>query len=385
MLRVGIVADYREEGWASMDLTADMLLQYLASTTDVAGVRVQAPFRHRIGRLTRSPQGASVDRIVNRFFDYPRWLRAQNLDVDLYHIVDHSYAHLVHVLPRERTVVTCHDVDAFRPFIGGSSGSRLPRRLARRVLDGLRAARSVTCVSETTRAELIRYGLVAADRLVVVPQGVHPACSPLPNSDADRQAASLLGPAGVSIDLLHVGSTVERKRVDIALDITAAVARRFADVRLVRVGGPLTAAQRRQARDLRIDGRILELPFLRRDVVAAVYRRAALVLMPSDREGFGLPVVEALACGTPVVASDIPALREVGGEAAVFCSAGDRAAWVETVTRLLGDRRDHPAVWRARQDAGLARSQLFTWTQSAAGMAAVYRSLIGRQAWAPTA
>ena len=65
------------------------------------------------------------------------------------------------------------------------------------------------------------------------------------------------------------------------------------------------------------------LPFLDRATLAAVYRRSALVLLPSEREGFGLPVLEALACGTPVVASDIDALREVGGDAVRYCPAED--------------------------------------------------------------
>ena len=65
------------------------------------------------------------------------------------------------------------------------------------------------------------------------------------------------------------------------------------------------------------------MPLLDRDELADLYRRAALVLLPSDREGFGLPVVEAMACGTPVVASDIPALREIGGDAAAYCAPGD--------------------------------------------------------------
>ena len=114
VLRVGIVADYREENWPSMDLMADMLLQHLPSAADgVTAVRIEAPFSHRVGRLTRRGEPAVTDRILNRFFDYPRWLRSQDFDVDLFHIIDHSYAHLVHALPRERTIVTCHDIDTF--------------------------------------------------------------------------------------------------------------------------------------------------------------------------------------------------------------------------------------------------------------------------------
>ena len=383
MLTVALLADYREEGWASMDLTADMLLEHLQPIAGIQVRRISPPFRHRLGRLTSSG-GAVADRIVNRFFDYPRWLRSEAPSADVYHVVDHSYAHLVSSLPRDRTIVTCHDVDAFRPFTAEGSQSKLPLPLARRVLRGLRRARYVTCISQATRSELIGHQFLPPDRVVVVPLGVHPSCSAEPNPEADREAATLLGDAGQFIDLLHVGTTVERKRVDIAIETTAVVARRFDAARLVRVGGALTAVQRAQARSLGIADRVLELPFLSREVLAAVYRRAALVLMPSDREGFGLPVVEALACGAPVVASGIAALREVGGEVTTFCPPGHAAVWGNTVADLLTSRSARPLEWRARQAAGVAHAQRFTWARTAAVMAGVYRSMIDEQVWAPT-
>ena len=154
---------------------------------------------------------------------------------------------------------------------------------------------------------------------------------------ADAQADALLGPREGFVDLLHVGSTVPRKRLDMVLRISAAVRSRIAGVRLVRVGGPLTPEQREEAARLGMSDRLVELPFLDRDVLAAVYRRAALVLIPSDREGFGLPAVEATACGTPVIASDIPAIVEVGGDAGRVLSP--RGPWGV-------DRRGHPAAAR---------------------------------------
>ena len=378
-LRVGVVADLLEEGWPSMDLVADMLVAHLGEEDHaVETVLLRPAFRTRIGRLAGvNGRPLTIDRIINRFYDYPRWLTAETVRADVFHLVDHSYAHLVSALPRGRVVVTCHDTDAFRGLLGGGvSESRLPRRLARRVLDGLRAADIVACVSETTRRELVTLGLVPADRTEVVVNGVHPACSPRPDAAADRAAAALLGPVR-GPELLHVGSTIARKRIDVLLKVFHAIAATRADVRLIRVGGTFTREQSRMAVDLGIADRITVLPFLDRAVLAAVYRRATITLMTSDREGFGLPVVEAMACGTPVVASDIAALREVGGDAASYPSVGDLDGWRQAVTHLLDEKDARPVDWARRRDAALARASLFSWPAYARRMEALYARLAG--------
>jgi glycosyltransferase involved in cell wall biosynthesis len=378
-LRVGLVADLLEEGWPSMDLVADMLVAHLGEEGHaVETVLLRPAFRTRIGRLAGvNGRPLTIDRIINRFYDYPRWLTAKTVHADVFHLVDHSYAHLVSVLPRGRVVVTCHDTDAFRGLLGDSvSESRLPRRLARRVLNGLRAADIVACVSEATRHELVKLGLVPADRTEVVVNGVHPACSPRPDAAADRAAADMLGPLR-GPELLHVGSTIARKRIDVLLKVFHAIAATRADARLIRVGGTFTREQSRMAVDLGIADRITVLPFLDRAVLSGVYRRATIALMTSDREGFGLPVVEAMACGTPIVASDIAALREVGGDAASYASVGDLDGWRQTVTHLLDEKDARPVEWARRRDAALARASLFSWSAYARRMEALYTRLAG--------
>ena len=116
-LRVAIIADYLEEGWPSMDLVADMLMEHLASehAGAVDATLVRPPMRRRASRLFAGAR--SFDRVLARFFDYPRALRRSAARFDVYHVVDHSYAHLVHALPAERTLVTCHDLDTFRSIL----------------------------------------------------------------------------------------------------------------------------------------------------------------------------------------------------------------------------------------------------------------------------
>ena len=370
--RVAIVADLLEERWPSMDLVADMLMSQLQG----GGVRatLMRPGFTSAGLAVDNGRGGTpptIQRIAHRFWSYPRWLRQQPA-ADVYHIVDHSYAHLAHELPAGRVVVTCHDTDAFRALLqSGERVAGLPRWLVRRVLGGLRLAAAVVCDSEATRSELVSHQLVPLERTLVLPIGVHPECRPAPDRDADASAEGLTGPRG-SADLLHVGSTIPRKRIDVLLEALAIVLQKRPDARLWRVGGEFTFDQARQARELGVEERITVLPFVSRAVLAAMYRRAALVLLPSEREGFGLPVIESMACGTPILCSDLPVLREVGGDAAEYCAVGEPSSWATRICELLGERDHQPAKWSARRSSGLMRSAAFTWSRYASGMQDVY-------------
>ena len=207
-----------------------------------------------------------------------------------------------------------------------------------------------------------------------------PCTRRLPRSPIDRPSRRRRGGAARAVDgaldILHVGSTIPRKRIDVLLDTFAAVRRRHPDARLLRVGGPLTTEQAQQAERLGVADAIVALPFLDRRTLAAVYRRAALVLQPSEREGFGLPVIEALACGTPVVASDIPPLREAGGLAATYCRTADLDAWTAAVHALVDERADDPVAWAQRRTSALAHARRFTLAAHARAMTAVYAGVL---------
>lgn len=383
VLRVAIVADYLEEGWPSMDLVADMLMTHLAQSHGgaVAPVLVRPAMPRRLTRLPLPAvtRGEILDRIAARQWDYPRVLRKLPGPFDLYHVVDHTYAHLVHDLPAARTIVTCHDLDAFRSILSPEDEWRSPtfRWMSRRILSGLRAAAHVPCDSEATRDGLVSQAGFPVEQLSVIPNGADTAGWDASDGLADLEAARLLGPRRPA-ELLHVGSTLARKRIDVLLDVFAQVRKARPDARLVRVGGPFTAEQRVRARELGIADAVLVLPFVDRATLAAVYRHASVALLPSEREGFGLPLVEALACGTPVIASDIPVLREVAGEAAEYCRVGDVPAWTQSVVALLEERDRAPADWLNRKARGVERASQFSWATYAASVVAVYAAVAGR-------
>jgi glycosyltransferase involved in cell wall biosynthesis len=385
-LKVAVIADYLEEAWPSMDLVADMLVDRLER--EHAGAVQATLIRPRMPRrLTRLPlpfgerRTSVLDRALARQWDYPRALDAVRGRFDVYHVVDHTYAHLVHALPADRSVVTCHDLDAFRSVLQPHDERRSApyRWMSTRILEGLRKAAHVPCDSEATRDALVGLAGFPQDRLSVIPNGSETGGWPESDAMANLEAARLLGPRD-GVELLHVGSTIPRKRIDVLLDVFAAVRAERPDARLVRVGGPFTAEQRVRARELGILDAVVVLPFVDRATLAAVYRRAALTLLPSEREGFGLPLVESLACGTPMVASDIPVLRELGGDVVSFCPLGDIAQWAVAVLALLVERDRSPERWRDRCRRGAARAAEFSWGQYAARLLEVYQAVaVGRR------
>ena len=380
--RVAIVSDLREERWHSMDLVAEMLLLNLKAPD----LRVVEPTELRptmVRRFTRLPfartrLAETADRITNRVWDYPRWLESRRDEFDVFHVVDHSYANLVHVLPANRTIVTCHDLDAFQGVLPGSRGGTVvSRALAHRLLDGLQAAARIVCVSQAGRDQLLSHEIVNPSVVTVIPNGVHPTCTHRPDARADREVEELLGPAGPhTLELLHVGSTIARKRIDVLLEAVAILKRLWPNLRLIRVGDTFTPAQARQVEQLGLASAVRVLPFVDRRMLAAVYRRAAVLLQPSDREGFGLPVAEAMASGTPVIASRIPALVEVGGQAAMYCPVGDVRAWVSAVSELLDERASAPQDWRERCAVSLTQARRFSWREHARRMTVLYRDLL---------
>jgi len=252
-------------------------------------------------------------------------------------------AHFQHALPlgyRERSVVTVHDLS----FHDGDAGMGLLDRLTFRTVvpRSVRKAAHVLVVSERTKRDVVeRYG-VPESKVTVTPNGVDPAFSP---GDGDRAY------------VLFVGAIHARKRPEAALDAAHAVG-----LPLVVAGPEKDASLARELRDGGADLR----GYVSKEELAELYRGAAALVLPSRFEGFGLPVLEAMASGTPVVAAAEPALREVADGAAVYAEDGDFGA----ATRRALDDRDRLAA------AGIERARLFSWAETARRTVEVYRQVL---------
>jgi glycosyltransferase involved in cell wall biosynthesis len=373
--RLAILFDYPEEHWQSMDLCAQMLLQQLQAEYGemFQCERVCPEFRWRLVRSLFQQQRIAYngDRLLNRFWDYPRYLKQRVAEFDLFHIADHTYAHLVHELPAKRTGVFCHDIDAFRCLVEPKQEPRPKwfRAMSNRILQGLQKAAVVFYSTTVVRQQIEQYDLVNPARLIHAPYGIGAEFSISPEP-SDPHIQQVLAQVGENPFILHVGSCIPRKRIDVLLDVFAALKTNDPDLRLVKVGGDWTQSQRRQISQLHLSEAIVHLQGLERRAIAALYRRATVVLLPSEAEGFGLPVIEALACGAIVVASDIPVLREVGGDAVVYCAIADVSTWATTIKQLLQCSANTPSPAQR-----FAQAQNYSWSNHTQIVVQAYQQL----------
>jgi glycosyltransferase involved in cell wall biosynthesis len=371
---LAVVCDLVEENWPSMDLVAAKLIEGInTGDSPLRAERICPSFQRR---FTQIPRGANqralfnADRLLNRMRDYPRYLKRRAEDFDLFHIADHSYAHLVHQVPAERTGVFCHDLDTFRCLLDPAAEPRPLwfRKMSQRILTGMQRAAVVFYTTESVRSQIELHGLVDPARLVKAPYGIGGEFTP--DEPLSGSAALLPDAVGDAPFLLHVGSCIPRKRIDLLLEVMARLRPALPELRLVQVGGTFSDDHRALIDRLALGDRVVQLPRQDQHTIAELYRRAALVAMPSESEGFGLPVIEALACGAIVVASDIPVFHEVGSEALVYLPVGDIDAWVAGIKKLITDAPTSPPC-----EDRLAQARQFSWTNHARIIGGAYEKL----------
>lgn len=275
---------------------------------------------------------------------WTHWLRARHPDGLLF-----TPSPLEACAVGARQVLTVHDLiplrfARMRPRGGVYFRAWLPRVLAR--------ADAVIAVSRATADEVARAYGYPAERIHVIPHGVDPlfACA----TDGAR------GPW-----LLAVGGAMPHKNVRRVVEAFARVRARVPDWRLRVVGWPPPGRGGAEG--------VEALGWVEDRALADLYRGAGALVHASLAEGFGLPVLEAMAAGCPVVASRIPALVELCEDAALYVDPTSVASIAEGLERVLAD----DALRRRLAERGRARARAFTWEASAARHLAVFDAVLG--------
>ena len=278
-----------------------------------------------------------------------------------------------HAAPRTRLplVLTVHDLCCL--LYPETQEPARARFFARALRERTRDAAQVIAPTAAIALQVTSLLGVEPARVRAIHHGVDPALLAALALPLERPAA--LGAAGVHAGyLLFVGALEPRKGLPVLIDaydlLPAAVSRAFP---LVLVGPAERIDDRlRRCLDAPREGRVVPLGYTPPSTVAALYRGATALCLPSIYEGFGLPLVEALASGTPCATSDDPSLVEVAGGAALHAPRGDAPALAGLLQRLCEDQ----ALRAELAAAGRARASGFTWSESARGHLAAYRDAL---------
>ena len=356
-MKVTLFRDLPTERWWSMERYADELTRALRQIgCDARSYLAARP----LPQLRGAP--STLANYAWRSTIYPLAARVHQGDIN--HIADHSYAHLIYALDARRTVVTCHDLAP----LALNEGRGIGRRLWLRSFRAMQRAAHIIADSGFTRAEILRYSNYPAERITVVPLAVSAEFFE-PVTDADAHALRERYRLSDRRVVLHVGSCAPRKNIETLLQTFAAL--RDPKIALTQIGGSFTAPQLAQIETLGLRDRVRQIQRVAEAELRAWYRAADVVVLPSLYEGFGLPVLEAMASSAPVICANVSSLSEVAGDAAILIDPREPAKLAEAIRSVL-DNATLAAAFCAR---GLVCARQFTWERTARATLAVYQKV----------
>ncbi|MDD5467277.1 MAG: glycosyltransferase family 1 protein [Anaerolineales bacterium] len=369
-MKIALLHVFSQEGWTSIDvysrrvaehlerLSADIeIIQVKPEPWSFPDLKVMMPYGRRASLRT-------LGLYLSRLIKYAAILRSTRADV--YHILDNSYGHLTNFLDPQRTVVTYHGASNIQRW-APKGPAQFVYSLAYK---GMLRANSIVTVSEFTRNEIIQKTDYPPERVIPIYPGLDPAFRIQSPSIRKQFRANLLDAAD-QIILLHVGHSAPRKNVELLYRVVAILKEKGGKHRLIRIGRISTRAQLNLIDELNIETEIIHKGQIPNLDLPPYYASADLFIFPSFYEGFGLPLIEAMACGTPVICSDSEVFHEICGPAAKYADPEDPYSFADVITQLL----QNPILVNNMRGAALEQVKRFDWGETARKLLAVYRSI----------
>jgi glycosyltransferase involved in cell wall biosynthesis len=355
----------------SMDVYAEGL---------VSGLRAVRPeweivelFPQPIDRKSRS-SWVRARKYYERFWNFPRSVRQQ--ETDIVHIVEAAEAHMVYWLrgSAKRTVVTCHDLINYFYSDNRVASVQLPLVSHQMWLHGIRGMRyadRVVAVSAATAKDAVQILNLAPDRISVVPNAVDTVFQPLP----EKQVQTIRQQYGIlpnTFCLLNVGSDHRRKNLLNILQSLAVLKQVGLSLVFWKVGSDFTTEQKELIQQLQLEEVVRYWGKPDRASLVQLYNAADVLVSPSLFEGFGMTLLEAMACGTPVITSNVSSMPEVVGDSGLLVDPNSPQAIADAVLRLYTDR----TLYADLVEKGFARVKPITWQNTAEQVATIYEKLL---------
>jgi glycosyltransferase involved in cell wall biosynthesis len=269
-------------------------------------------------------------------------------------------SHVVPVLHPKRTIVTIHDLGYLYYPQAHTRSSRFYLHIS--TMFSVRAARRVIAISEATKRDLIGKYRVPAHKIKVIYHGRDPLFHPVSDQAKIREVIARYGIT--KLYCIHVGTLQPRKNLGLLVEAWDTLRQTLDNPPQLLLAGRrgwlydslLGSIQARGLGDL-----IKLADYVEREDLPALYSGAVAMTFPSLYEGFGLPPLEAMSCGTPVLVSNTSSLPEVVGDKGILLDPHDPAAWTDTLERVIAD----PQLRAELSRKGLERAAQFTWERCA--------------------
>jgi len=357
----------------SMDVYADGI---------ISGLRIVRPNweivdlkPHPIDRKSRS-LFLRVWKYYERFWRFPE--QVQQEVADIFHILDPSEAHITYWLKKKdkTVVVTCHDLINFYCRDNLQNSVKLPlvsSGMWLHAVKGMKYANHIVAVSSTTAKDTTQILDIEPGRISVIPNAVEAAFQPLPKEQAEsfRQKYGL---APKTVCLLNVGSNHPRKNLSTILKVVETLKQRGLSIHLWKVGADFTDEQKAFIKTQGLENYVSYLGKPEKSTLVEIYNAADMLIAPSFHEGFGITLIEAMACGIPVITSKVSAMPEVVGDAGVLVDPMDYQAIADAVCHL----QNNPVYYQELVKKGLIRAKSFTWEKTAEQIAEIYEKLLDK-------
>ncbi len=331
--RVLVVGNYLADQQQSMIRFADLLVRIYQPQAEVRLIYPPVLF-------SRLPGLSAVARkyfaYIDKLLVFPAFLLFRALTVDLVHIADHGNAYYTFFCKPSQCIVTCHDLLMMRAVRGDDTVACYPSGfgflLQRLILAGLRRSRAVTFVSQATFGDYQRLGGgPRGQRNAVIPNTLNAPFSPAASEfSLSAKEHSQLPQEPF---LLMVGSSHPRKNRSLALQLLNRLGA-SSPYSIVFAGDPLVLSEQSFCDTHLLGNRVLSIVRPSHSLLNTLYCKAHALLFPSVSEGFGWPLIEAQACGCPVIASLTSSIPEVAGKAALYCDPHDVIAFACHVQSL---------------------------------------------------
>jgi glycosyltransferase involved in cell wall biosynthesis len=357
----------------SLDVYADNLVAALKTVRPHWEIAEIAPIPwNSPDKLWQS--GPGIKKYYETFWRHPR--AVSRLAADIFHVVDQSEAHIAYGLNRlnKPVVVTCHDLVQFVYPEILQDQSRFPAlSLAtwKYAVRGMEKANHVIAVSTNTAQDITNMLKIKPEQTTVIPNGISAKFQILPNSEAAKIRQQYTRSPD-TFCLLNIGSTHQRKNIMTVLQVLKSLTEKGIPICLWRTGSDFTKKQKYFIEEHHLAPHIFDLGRPDAAHLVQIYNAADALLAPSLYEGFGLTVVEAMACGTPVITSNVSSLPEVVENAAIQVDPLD----IEAITRAICKIRHDRSYYSYLVEKGLLRAKFFSWEKTAEQVAKVYEGLV---------